>query len=76
VFFTLNIGPIQGFLEAMFGMELFPSDIYQLSALPPVIEWREVAFIAFCGFLMSCVATIWPAWRAARLDPVDALRYE
>jgi lipoprotein-releasing system permease protein len=77
IVFTLNIQSVQAVLEAILGVELFPSDIYQLSGgLPAILEWSEVSMIASWGFLMSCVATLWPAWRAARLDPVDALRYE
>ena len=42
----------------------------------PLVEWREVASTAAVGFIVSCVATLPPAWNAARLDPVEALRYE
>jgi lipoprotein-releasing system permease protein len=77
VVFTLNIQSVQSFLEMLLGVELFPSDIYQLSSgLPAVIEWSEVGVIAGWGFFMSCLATLWPAWRAARMEPVEALRYE
>jgi lipoprotein-releasing system permease protein len=72
--FCLNIGFIQKGVEAIFG-PVFPDDIYFLSQIPARIEWSEVAVIAAWGFLMSCVATLPPAWNAARLDPVEALRY-
>jgi lipoprotein-releasing system permease protein len=72
--FCLNIGVIQTGVEAIFG-PVFPDDIYFLSQIPARIEWREVALIAVWGFAMSCVATLPPAWNAARLDPVEALRY-
>jgi lipoprotein-releasing system permease protein len=72
--FCLNIGVVQTGVEAIFG-PVFPDDIYFLSQIPARIEWREVALIAAWGFAMSCVATLPPAWNAARLDPVEALRY-
>jgi lipoprotein-releasing system permease protein len=74
VVFCLNIGVIQTGVEAIFG-PVFPDDIYFLSQIPARVEWREVALIAVWGFTMSCVATLPPAWNAARLDPVEALRY-
>lgn len=73
--FCLNIGAIQHFLEVFVG-PLFPADIYFLSEIPARIEWGEVSTIAAFGFAMSCLATLPPAWNAARLDPVEALRYE
>ena len=73
--FCLNIGAIQGFLELFVG-ELFPIEIYFLDQIPARVEWGEVAMITAFGFIMSCVATLPPAWNAARLDPVEALRYE
>jgi lipoprotein-releasing system permease protein len=72
--FCLNIGIIQKGVEAIFG-PVFPDDVYFLSQIPARVEWHEVALIAVWGFAMSCVATLPPAWNAARLDPVEALRY-
>jgi lipoprotein-releasing system permease protein len=79
--FCAYIGQIQHGLEWLLSeltkrdVRLFPDDIYFLSQIPARIEWTEVAFIALWGFGMSCVATLLPAWNAARLDPVEALRY-
>ena len=76
ILFCLNIGAIQAAIEGLSGWELFPADIYFLSSIPALVEWREVASTAAVGFIVSCVATLPPAWNAARLDPVEALRYE
>ena len=74
--FALNIESIRQWLEGLTGTELFADEIYFLSQLPAVIEWQEVAAVVGMAFFLSILATIYPAWRAARLDPVEALRYE
>lgn len=74
--FALNIETIRRFLEGLTGTELFADEIYFLSQLPAVIDWGEVLAVIAMAFFLSIMATIYPAWRAARLDPVEALRYE
>lgn len=74
--FALNIETIRQFLEGLTGTELFAEEIYFLSQLPAVIDWSEVVAVIAMAFFLSIMATIYPAWRAARLDPVEALRYE
>ena len=74
--FALNIESIRQWLEGLTGTELFADEIYFLSQLPAVIEWREVFAVIAMAFCLSILATVYPAWRAARLDPVEALRYE
>jgi lipoprotein-releasing system permease protein len=74
--FALNIEGIRRFLEGLTGTELFSDEIYFLSKLPAEIDWGEVGVVVFMAFGLSILATIYPAWRAARLDPVEALRYE
>ena len=74
--FVWNIDAIETFLSAIFNTDLFPSDVYYFNAIPAKMQWKEVGLIVGWSLFMSFVATIYPAWRAARLDPVEALRYE
>jgi lipoprotein-releasing system permease protein len=76
VLFCVYIGPIQGFVEWASGQQVFASDVYFLSHIPARVDWREVSIITFWASAMSFLATLPPAWRASRLDPVEALRYE
>jgi lipoprotein-releasing system permease protein len=76
VAFAYNIDTIKGWLEALSGAELFSAEIYFLSKLPAIVDPVEVAWVCGMSLALSFLATIYPAWRAARLDPVEALRYE
>ncbi|MEE3000692.1 MAG: FtsX-like permease family protein, partial [Pseudomonadota bacterium] len=76
VAFSVNIEKIRQFLEGFTDTDLFAAEIYFLSKLPAVIDPKEVTLVVLMGFGLSFLATIYPSWRAARLDPVEALRYE
>jgi len=71
---TLNVEPIRKFLSELTGTNLFPPELYFLSRLPAVLDWHEVATITMTAFALSVVATIYPAWKASSLDPVEQLR--
>ncbi|MBI1272782.1 MAG: lipoprotein-releasing ABC transporter permease subunit [Alphaproteobacteria bacterium] len=76
VLFASNIEAIRQLLQNLTGTDLFSAEIYFLSQLPAVLEWGEVLQVVAIALALSFLATIYPAWRAARLDPVEALRYE
>jgi lipoprotein-releasing system permease protein len=71
-----NVEAIRRGLNYMFGINLFPSEIYNLSQLPSRVETHDVMAVVAMALILSLAATIYPSWRAARLDPVEALRYE
>ncbi len=73
---TRNISALEAWLENLTNVEFFAAEIYFLSKLPAVIDPVEVAQVVFLGLALSFLATLYPSWRAARLDPVEALRYE
>lgn len=74
--FATNIETIRQFLEGLTGTELFADEIYFLSQLPAIIDWGDIGLVVGMAFTLSILATLYPAWRASKLDPVEALRYE
>ena len=74
--FCLNIEAIQRFVEWVTGVQVFNSDVYFLSHVPAKVDWLEVAGVTLWTLGAAFLFTLLPAWRASRLDPVEALRYE
>jgi len=76
VMLTKNLDAIVALIERMTGVEVMPADVYYISGLPTRLEWSDVGTIAAVGLVLCFLATLYPAWRAARIDPANALRYE
>jgi lipoprotein-releasing system permease protein len=73
--FAVHIEAIRGFLQEIFHVDLFNAQQYFLTQIPARIYASDVATVVMMAFSLSFLATLYPAWRAARLDPVEALRY-
>jgi lipoprotein-releasing system permease protein len=76
VIICLNIERIRQFLSWITNTDLFSPELYFLSHLPAELDWGETSAVVVMALALSFLATLYPAWRAARLDPVEALRYE
>ncbi|GIX36439.1 MAG: cell division protein FtsX [Lysobacteraceae bacterium] len=74
---TLNLQRVVGALERTFGFEALPADVYYISGgIPTLLRQEDVLTIAVIAFVLCMLATVYPAWRASRVDPAAALRYE
>ena len=73
---ALNVDVVVPFIERMLGTQLMSKEVYYISNLPSELQWRDVATITGVSFVLSLVATIYPSWRASRVNPAEALRYE
>ncbi len=76
VVFCLNIERIRQGLQLITGTDLFNPEVYYLEHLPAKLEWPEVLQVIAMALALSLLATLYPSWRAARTDPVEALRHE
>jgi len=73
---ALNVETIVPAIEQAFGVQFMPADVYYISDLPSRLDWSDVWHIGAVAFLLSFLATWYPAWRASRTQPAEALRYE
>jgi len=76
VLLALNVETIVPMIEHLFHVEFLSADVYYISELPSDLEWPDVVRICGVSLVLSLVATLYPAWRAARTQPAEALRYE
>ncbi len=76
IFFSINIEYLRKFLSIILNQELFSPEIYFLTDLPSKIDFIEVFYITFTSLFLSILASVFPSWKAAKILPVDVLRYE
>ncbi|WP_374356145.1 lipoprotein-releasing ABC transporter permease subunit [Thermomonas sp.] len=76
ILLTLNLDRILQGIEKVFGVQLLPEDVYYITGLPTDLQSSDVIAIACVALAMAFLATLYPAWRAARTAPAEALRYE
>lgn len=72
--FALNIEAIRQFIQSLIGMELFSAEIYYLTRLPADVQAGDVITVVTMSLALSFLATIYPAWRAAKVDPAEGVR--
>ncbi|RLA55077.1 MAG: lipoprotein-releasing ABC transporter permease subunit [Gammaproteobacteria bacterium] len=76
VLLATNIAGITAFIENLSGVKLFDPSVYFISELPADLQWTDVSGVVLASLLLSLLATLYPAWRAARIAPAEVLRYE
>ncbi|MDH3819877.1 MAG: FtsX-like permease family protein, partial [Gammaproteobacteria bacterium] len=76
VVLAIYVPVIVPFLEQMFGFQIMPGDVYYVTRIPSELELRDVSVIAVSAFVLTSLATLYPARRAALVNPAAALRYE
>ena len=73
---ALNVDVVVPFIERLLGTQFLSKEVYYISNLPSELQWRDVTTITGVAFVLALAATIYPSWRAARVNPAAALRYE
>jgi lipoprotein-releasing system permease protein len=73
---ALNVETVVPFIETLFGFKFFAKDVYLISDVPSEVQTPDVVLTAVFSFAVSLLATIYPSWRAAKVNPAEALRYE
>ncbi|HSI42708.1 MAG TPA: lipoprotein-releasing ABC transporter permease subunit [Methylotenera sp.] len=76
VLIALNISTIIPFIEGLFHVQFLAKDVYYISDLPSDLIWSDVSTIVVLSFVLSLLATIYPSWKASKINPAEALRYE
>ena len=73
---ALNVDVVVPAIEHVLGMQFLAKEVYYITELPSDLQWRDVIVITSVSFVLTLVATLYPSWRAARVNPAAALKYE
>ena len=76
VLLAANISTIVPFIEHLFNVQFLAKDVYYISELPSHLIWMDVVVIISMSFLLSLLATLYPSWKASKMNPAEALRYD
>lgn len=73
---ALNVSDLIAWIETVLGYQFLPADVYYISDLPSRLDWNDVTVIGITSFVLSILSTIYPSWRASKVRPAEALRYD
>jgi lipoprotein-releasing system permease protein len=73
---ALNIDVVVPFIERLLGVHFLSKEVYYISDLPSELQWSDVWGVTLIAFVLALVATLYPSWKASRVNPAEALRYE
>jgi len=76
VLLALNIDVVVPFMESLFNVHFLAKDVYYISELPSDLQRGDITLIALIALSLALLATLYPSWRAAKVNPAEALRYE
>jgi lipoprotein-releasing system permease protein len=76
VLLALNVAEVVGFFERLFNVQVLSREVYYITELPSDLHWADVGYVAGIALVLSFLATLYPSWRASRVNPAEALRYE
>jgi lipoprotein-releasing system permease protein len=76
ILLALNIDTVVPFVERAFGFQILSREVYYISELPSDLHWGDVGYVVAISLALSFLATLYPSWRASRINPAEALRYE
>ena len=76
ILLALNVSDLVLWLEGMLGIQFLDANVYFINYLPSELRWDDVRFITISALLLSLLSTLYPAWRASKIQPAEALRYD